>query len=222
MKFSLRSFKSVEDKDFAAPRWRLILGLIGLGLGLTACASSPKPESETGSVYQKKTYGDAVSAPLEDLNLRRRPIPTVLLRAVEDPYNLTKLERCEQIAAEVGKLDTALGKDYDEPPPPKDQRTIGQKGSDMADNAAKDAVKDAARSLIPMRGLIRSVSGADAHEKRVNAAIQAGKVRRAYLKGIGMNKNCSPPAAPSWFKPKIYVEPNIKPKTKRRTSRSSN
>jgi len=222
MKFGLRGFRPLTHNDLRARSWRLVVGFMVACVALTACASAPKNDSNTGSVYQKKTYGDAVSAPLEDLNLRRRPIPTVLIRAVEDPYNLTRLDRCEQIASEVGKLDDALGRDYDEPPPPKDQRSIGQKSSDMADNAAKDAVKDAARSLIPLRGLVRAVSGANAHEKRVNAAIEAGRVRRAYLKGIGMNKNCSPPAAPSWFKPKIYVEPNVKPKTKRRTSRSSN
>jgi hypothetical protein len=30
----------------------------------------------------------------------------------------------------------------------------------------------------------------------VSAAIAAGSVRRAYLKGIGLAKGCEPPAAP--------------------------
>jgi hypothetical protein len=42
----------------------------------------------------------------------------------------------------------------------------------------------------------------------VQEAIKAGSMRRAYLKAIGMNMNCSPPAAPSWFTPvaKITAE----------------
>jgi hypothetical protein len=76
----------------------------------------------------------------------------------------------------------------------------------MANNAAVGAVRGASRSIIPFRGLVRQMTGADAHAKEVDTAIQAGKVRRAYLKGVGMNKNCAPPAAPSWFKPRVYVD----------------
>jgi len=35
----------------------------------------------------------------------------------------------------------------------------------------------------------------------VRKAIEAGAVRRGYLKGVGMRMNCAPPAAPSWFVP---------------------
>jgi hypothetical protein len=73
----------------------------------------------------------------------------------------------------------------------------------MANNAAVGAVRGATRSVIPFRGLVRQMTGAEQHDKVVNAAIQAGKVRRAYLKGVGMNKNCAPPAAPAWFRPKV-------------------
>ncbi len=152
------------------------------------------------------SWGDAVMAPLEDLNLRKQEIPDILTRAITKPYDLTGLDSCENIAAEVSRLDALLGADFDEPPPPPDQRNLAQKGGSAANKAAVGAVRNASRSIIPFRGIVRSVTGADAHQKQMDTAIQAGKVRRAYLKGVGMNKNCAPPAAPSWFKPRVYVQ----------------
>ncbi|MDV6329553.1 hypothetical protein [Asticcacaulis sp. 201] len=145
-------------------------------------------------------------APLEDLNLRKRDIPEILSRAVVKPYDLTGLDGCDAIAAEVIKLDSLLGADFDEPPPPADTRTLTEKGGSMAGDAARGSVRNATRSIIPFRGLVRQVTGAQRHQKEMDTAIQAGKVRRAYLKGVGMNKNCAPPAAPSWFVPRVYTD----------------
>lgn len=177
----------------------------------------PQPEQNAGqdgqdpnqmrsSTDKNNNWGDAFTAPLEDLNLKRQQIPDILESAITKPYDLTGLDHCEAIAAEVARLDTLLGKDFDEPPPPPDQRTNTEKGKEFANNSAVGAVRNATRSLIPFRGLVRQVTGADRHAKEMDNAIQAGKVRRAYLKGVGMNKNCAPPAAPSWFKPRVYVE----------------
>ncbi len=200
------------------------------GLMMAGCASAPRysiddsasPQSHNdrgrdgsrpvrSSTDHDDSWGDAVSAPLDDLNLRRQEIPQILQDAITKPYDLTGLDHCEDIAAEVRQLDALLGEDFDEPPPPPDQATTAQKGGRMANSAAVDAVRGAARSVIPFRGLVRQITGADAHQKEVDKAIQAGKVRRAYLKGVGMNKNCAPPAAPSWFKPRVYVETYVQP-----------
>jgi len=204
------------------------------GFGLEGCASKPQyaidngnrppmpaanhPQAQDTQAVRSSTdpdnsWGDAVMSPLEDLNLKREAIPPILQSAIEKPYDLTGLDHCEAIAAEVGKLDALLGKDFDEPPPPKDTSTMAQKGGAMANNAAVGAVRGAARSIIPFRGLVRQMTGADAHQKAVDTAISAGKVRRAYLKGVGMNKNCAPPAAPSWFKPRVYVDTYVQDQT---------
>ena len=164
------------------------------------------PQEMRSSTEKNNDWGDAFTAPLEDLNLKRQQIPDILESAITKPYDLTGLDHCEAIAAEVSRLDVLLGKDFDEPPPPPDQRTNTEKGKEFANNSAVGAVRNATRSLIPFRGLVRQVTGADRHAKEMDNAIQAGKVRRAYLKGVGMNKNCAPPAAPSWFKPRVYVE----------------
>ncbi|HRD47479.1 MAG TPA: hypothetical protein PLF78_13465 [Caulobacter sp.] len=158
-----------------------------------------------GMAQTRPNLRDAVTAPLDDLNLKHIEIPEVLTRAVASPYAMDGMTRCEPIAAEVGRLDEALGPDLDEAPPP-DKRTRVQKARQMAGDAAVGAVEDKTRSLLPFRGWIRKLSGAERRDKRVAAAINAGKVRRGYLKGAGMRMNCAPPAAPSWFVPEAEAK----------------
>ena len=155
---------------------------------------------DAGTLQQKDTMRDAVAAPLEDLNLKQTAIPAVLQRAVESPYDLTGLTRCEGIAAEIGRLDAALGPDLDEAPPP-DTRSRGKKVADAAWGAGVGEVRDTTRHALPFRGWIRKLTGAARHDRAVQAAVRAGGVRRGYLKGVGMRMNCAPPAAPSWFVP---------------------
>ncbi|HEY0600677.1 hypothetical protein [Brevundimonas sp.] len=145
--------------------------------------------------------GAAATAPLDDLNLRREHIPTVLLQAEANPYDLRNLDQCSTIGAEIARLDEALGPDTDEPPAP-DGSTLGERAGDAASEAALGAIRDAATDFIPGRSWIRRLSGAEQHSRHVQAAIQAGRMRRAFLKGVGMNRNCAPPAAPAWFRPR--------------------
>lgn len=145
--------------------------------------------------------GAAATAPLEDFNLRREYIPTVLLQAEANPYDLRNLNRCSTIGAEIERLNEALGPDMDEPPAP-DGSTLTERAGDAASSAALDAIRDTTTDFIPGRSWIRRLSGADQHSRHVQAAIQAGRMRRAFLKGIGMNRNCAPPAAPAWFRPR--------------------
>jgi hypothetical protein len=204
--------------------------LLAAGILLSGCASKPhydpkgypndssrsNPDErarsdERGGVRasnedQSNSWGDAVMAPLEDLNLRKQEIPEILTQAVTKPYDLTGLDNCTAIAAEVTKLDSLLGADFDEPPQPADTRTLREKGGEAAGDMARGSVRNATRGIIPFRGLVRQVTGAERHQKDMDRAIQAGKVRRAYLKGVGMNKNCAPPAAPSWFVPRVYTD----------------
>ena len=167
---------------------------------LAGCAAAAAPEADSGMMEHKNGIIDSATSPLEDLNLRRIAIPAVLMRAVRNPYDLEGMDRCEQIAAEVGRLDEALGRDLDEAPPP-DNRTRVQKVAGAAHDAAAEGAKSEVDHFIPFRGWIRALSGAARHDRKIQAAIRAGNVRRGYLKGVGMRKNCAPPAAPSWFRP---------------------
>jgi hypothetical protein len=165
-----------------------------------AVLAGPALAADPGTMQGKDTLRDAVAAPLEDLNLKRQDIPPVLLRAVADPYDVEGLTRCEPIAAEIGRLDAALGPDLDEAPPP-DARSRGKKVADGAWKAGVAEVRDQTTHVLPFRGWIRKLTGAARHDREVQAAIRSGGVRRGYLKGVGMHMNCAPPAAPSWFVP---------------------
>lgn len=145
-------------------------------------------------------FGEAASAPMEDFNLRRELIPTVLLQAEANPYDLRNMTRCATIAAEIGRLDAALGPDMGEPQSPDGSR-LSERAADAASSAALGAVRDLATDFIPGRSWIRRLSGAERHSRNVQSAIQAGLMRRSFLKGVGMQRNCAPPAAPGWFRP---------------------
>ncbi|KQW79627.1 hypothetical protein [Brevundimonas sp. Root1279] len=146
-------------------------------------------------------FEGAATAPLEDLNLRREMIPTVLLQAESNPYDLRNLNHCSTIGAELTRLDEALGPDLDEPPAP-DGSYLSERAADAAAKAALTAIRDTTTDFIPGRSWVRRLSGADQHSRHVQSAIQAGRMRRSFLKGVGMSRNCAPPAAPRWFEPR--------------------
>jgi len=177
---------------------------------MLALAGPALAETDPGTLQQHDTFRDAATAPLEDLNLKQKSIPPVLTRAVTDPYDLTGLDRCEPIAAEVGRLDAALGPDLDEAPPP-DNRSRGKKVAEAAYGVGVAGVRDTTRDVLPFRSWIRKLTGAAKHDKAIAKAIQSGGVRRGYLKGVGMRMNCAPPAAPSWFTP-VETRPPQPPK----------
>jgi hypothetical protein len=169
---------------------------------LAVLSATPAAGAEDrGLVQPKPGFRDAVTAPLEDLNLKKREVPDLLRRARAAPYDLAGLDHCEAVAAEVGRLNAVLGPDLEEAPPP-DTRSRAGKAAGQAHTVAVEVVQDRTRSLLPFRGWIRKLTGADRNQNRLQAAIRAGEVRRGYLKGVGMRMNCRPPAAPSWFVPK--------------------
>lgn len=176
-----------------------ILIFVATAAALTGCNAG---RSAIGGAEQVGAgFGAAVTAPLDDLNLRAQPIPMVLLQAEANPYDLRNLTHCTTIAAEVGRLDEALGPDTDEPPR-QDGSYRSEQAADAAAKATLDAIRGTTTDFIPGRSWVRRLSGAEQHSRHVQSAIQSGRMRRAFLKGIGMQRNCTPPASPSWFVPK--------------------
>ena len=169
---------------------------------LTGCASragsgeASLPQtvgSAAGSAAAKTRDGfsDAALTPLEDLNLRRREIPTVLA-AMESPYHLPAELSCEELDRMIAELDGVLGPDWDASQP--DERLRTEILGDEAAEAALDAVESGVTGWIPFRGLIRKATGAESHEKKYNRAYRIGAQRRTYLKGYGLAKGCPAPA----------------------------
>ena len=163
-----------------------------LALCLAACAS---PDTAKGAAKEGVQLQKAVEAPLADLNLVQQKIPPVLAAAVKAPYALPSERTCPALATEVRALDAALGPDLDTPPTPADPGLVAR-GGNMVGDAANDALRGAAESVIPFRGWVRKLDGAERHSKAVAAAIAAGSVRRAFLKGVGQALSCEAPAAP--------------------------
>jgi hypothetical protein len=131
-------------------------------------------------------------APLRDLDVVNAKIPPVLKRAMQDPYERPEHDNCREITAQVRSLYDALGPDYDEP-------TSKEHSGVMSKNSALDVMRIGEAAYIPLDGVIRLVSGATRHHRYVLAAIQAGAMRRAYLKGLGEAHGCNLPGAPDHF-----------------------
>lgn len=125
---------------------------------------------------------DVAKTPVTDLNIDKREIPAILLQAQARPYTLTGLGRCSGLMSEVAALDQILGPDIDLPEEERGRISPGR------------VAKTVVGSFIPFRGLIREVSGANDHDRRVRVAVQAGLVRRGFLKGVGQTKGCAYPA----------------------------
>jgi hypothetical protein len=174
--------------EFRVMRLALILASLTLPVGAFAQEANPatsppevkepdKPVSD-----REPSMGDAVATPASDLNLKKDTIPPLLLTAQVSPYTLAGLKRCPDLAAAVTDLDVVLGPDIDLP--------ADAKGGISAGRVAQAAVG----SFIPFRGLIREISGANEQERKIQAAVQAGFARRAYLKGVGEARGCRYPA----------------------------
>lgn len=179
-----------------------IAALLPLAL-LAACAStggdsSPKPDVPVTSSSKQSTearFTQAATTPLSDLNIVRAPIPPVLVAAQKSPYGLPADASCGALGTEVQALDAALGADLDTPVTAANPSLI-DRGTGAAEDAAVGAVRRTTEGVIPFRGWVRKLSGAERYAKDVSAAIAAGTIRRAYLKGLGQAKGCTVPASP--------------------------
>ena len=160
---------------------------------MTACASNP---DSSGKPSADARIGQAATAPLNDLNLVRADIPVLLQAAAKAPYGPPAMADCKAVAAEVTGLDAVLGADLDKPPTAVNPSLV-DRSSGMAGDAAFDALRRTAEGVVPFRGWVRKLSGAERYSKEVAAAIAAGAVRRAYLKGLGQAWGCEAPAAPT-------------------------
>ncbi|WP_331037712.1 hypothetical protein, partial [Brevundimonas sp.] len=188
----MRAPPGVNDQQCCG-RARVVLAASAILLTVSGCATA---RTAMGGARQFGAgFGAAAMTPLEDFNLRREQIPPVLLHAAANPYDLRGMGRCGAIAAEVARLDDALGPDTAEPPPPRGSRS--ELAAAAAAELALDAVRDASTDFIPGRSWVRLLTGAERHSRRVQSAVQSGLLRRAFLKGTGMQRNCAPPAAPS-------------------------
>jgi hypothetical protein len=95
---------------------------------------------------------------------------------------------CEDIRIEIAQLDALLGPDMCTLENPSG--TVASRKGEYVEEGASIASKQAVGitsgylDVIPFRGVVRSVSGANKHTKEVARAYEAGKLRRSFLKGL--------------------------------------
>ena len=172
----------------------LLAGLIAGSLAVPTLGSADPAapgQLQTTDEQTKSTVQDAASAPMHDLNVLRSKIPPVLLAAMADPYARPAPATCGVIISKVRDLSVALGDDLDVPDDEGDP-SLAHKGAGLG----RELVRAGAESLIPLRGFVRKLTGAEQHDRLVQNALTAGYVRRAYLKGLGEARGCAPPGTP--------------------------
>lgn len=171
---------------------RLLAGAMALAsvVLLGGCASRQAQRAET-----------VATTPLADLNLVQAIIPEVLQAARKSPYGppdapssgSTDARGCAPLQAEIDALDEALGPDLDTPPNPDNPGLI-ERGTTLATDAAFGALQRTVEGVVPFRGWVRKLSGAERRSREVAAAIAAGGVRRGFLKGVRVTRDCPVPA----------------------------
>lgn len=138
--------------------------------------------------------GQAAMTPLSDLNVVQEAIPPALHAATKGPYAAPASAGCEGIAADIAALNEALGADLDDPNI-REKPSLLTRGTDLAENAGVSAVRRTMEGFVPFRSWLRKLTGAEKHSKQVAAAITAGSIRRAYLKGRRDAMACGAPGA---------------------------
>ncbi|HLY80597.1 MAG TPA: hypothetical protein VKQ70_14550 [Caulobacteraceae bacterium] len=164
----------------------------------SSAASAPDPNDRLLTPEQQGRQGVAkgvLEQPFRDFGFVRSKIPPVLIAAIADPYARPSPATCDGISADMVRLNIALGPDLDEPVSTEHPGVL-TRGKQAGKTAALDAMRSEEQSYIPFDGFIRVLSGADRHDHLVMAAIQAGAIRRGYLKGLGEMRQCMPPDVP--------------------------
>lgn len=131
----------------------------------------------------------AVTTPFSDLNLLKEKIPAVLIEARKKPYALPLNTECAALTENINTLDEVLGPDIDAASIGK-KLTLFEEGSDAAQDAAVNTLDSTVKSIIPFRGWIRKLSGAERYSSLVVESISAGKFRRAFIKGFRASQGC--------------------------------
>jgi len=142
--------------------------------------AQPAPAESSGGDVKKKA-GEIISQPARDIGASKTEIPPVLVAAVKDPYTLSGLKTCRQLAAAVSDLNAVLGPDFAAGAELKENRT-----AKLAEAGGKTVVN----SILPFRGLVREISGAAPAERSLDAAIDAGYARRGFLRGVHRKQGC--------------------------------
>ncbi len=138
----------------------------------------------------QSSIGNAATTPLSDLNIVRADIPEILTTAQRQPYDMPADRSCAAISLQVHDLDAVLGADLDSPSDDGNP-SAADRSTEVVKKSAIGALQRTAEGVVPFRGWVRKLTGAERHSQHVAAAIAAGSARRAFLKGVGASQGCT-------------------------------
>jgi hypothetical protein len=171
---------------------------------VTLLTATPVLAQTTEPSRTKQIEEDAskvATSPLKDVGVVKDKIPQVLIDARTATYVLPSPLTCKTIFDAVDALNAELAPDLDNP---STQIKSGMSATEIGETVV--------HGLTPLRSWVRKLSGAEKNANEVQAAILAGSVRRGYLKGIGLQMGCKPPAAPLGVTLPAAAKPAAKPK----------
>jgi len=127
-------------------------------------------------------------------------VPQLLKDIKSDPYRAPGAPVCDTVPVEIRQIGELIGPDLDDQAKP-DEKSLASRGVNLA------------RGMVPYRGVVRMVTGANKKDDELRDAIMAGYARRGFLRGVQLNLKCGAEAqAP---------EPGAKPKRRARAARKS-
>ena len=155
----------------------LAFAWLSLGLATASAAQDSRraPDSTRGRVERIATE------PARDVGVGRERIPPALEAARASPYGLGGTRACAGIAGMLRDLDSALGPDFDSGP--------ARQGS-RAGRIAEAGGRAVVNTIIPFRGVVRELSGSADADRRMQAAVDAGRARRGFLRGLAQARGC--------------------------------
>lgn len=198
-----------RDPSLPGRRLTPFLPLLGAALLTAACTTTPPPAepaaaeapgvgAATTTLLANSGLTQVATQPLNDFNLLNNEIPAVLVGAQKGPYAEPAGHSCTLLLTELQALDAALGPDIDAVAAPAADPGLMEKATDVVGQYAVGTVKNTVSSVVdgvvPFRSWVRKLSGAERHSSAVAAAISAGTLRRAYLKGWWQGTDCAGPA----------------------------
>ncbi|MBK6412546.1 hypothetical protein [Sphingopyxis sp.] len=155
------------------------------GLSVAALVGSASSYAQQGAP-ENPTIKDTANQVAEPFD--GKEAPEKLLAIEGAPYSLAGLSKCSAIIREVTELNEVLGPDVNE--------IVDKDRAKKREETAGRVAGSVVGSIIPFRGLIGEVTGANAERRRYAAAVYAGTVRRGFLKGVGLQRGCKAPARP--------------------------
>ncbi len=158
------------------PKNGVLFFVSALCLALSGCASSGKNKD------------NIMDEQLSDIGFVKKGVPPALAQ-ITNPYAYTDGYDCAFISYQISQLNDVLGPD-EMKSSNFDDRSMAQKSGEFASAAASDAVKSAAKGIIPARSLVRKLTGAEKADNELNKATNLGKIRRGFLHGLAIGKKC--------------------------------